>query len=194
MESPANPGRFTESLGFHVEYDKSLGELYERHQNKSQKLKKIKQHQVDLLIDNCDAAISDIHRPIVKTKSATSAVIESNLGGRNLKVGGQINLNTHNYINEVAFSELPEKIEGRITSYNINTYKGRINVVEGGRHVSFELSENCRSDQAVHLILESLNENATLPYFSRQGVIRCKVVKITSRTDKLKKYKIINIL
>ena len=198
----------SESLGFHVDYESSLGEQYEEH-NKEINAPVAKQDQLDLIIEKCQMAIREIHRPIVKTKSATSAVIASNLGGKNRKVGRLMDIDTYKYLQEEFVSEKPGKIAGIITSYNSNTFKGRIYVDEEGRRLPFELFENCRSNQEVQLILESLSEYATIPHFrklsmipgrefdhyiySKFGMIYCEVLENTSRTGKLKKYLIIKM-
>ena len=199
----------SKSLGFHVDYDRPLGKQYKRHQEEI-RAPQINQDQVDLLIDKFDTAISDIHRPIVKSKSATSALIESNLGGQNLKVGGPIDVNTHKFLYGIANSELQDIIRGIITSYNSNTFKGRIYVEEEGfwTQVPFELDQSCRSDRTVQLILDSLRSSATnlssrkLMFYGRElernydrelGIIYCKAIAETSRTGKLKKYFIIEM-
>ncbi|MFH7326423.1 hypothetical protein ACHHTY_08020, partial [Desulfurivibrio sp. C05AmB] len=46
----------SESLGFHVDYNKSLGQLYEEYQEKEVGLPEIRQSQADSLIEKCTTA------------------------------------------------------------------------------------------------------------------------------------------
>ena len=47
-----------ESLGFHVDYNKSLGKLYEEQIAEKADVPKIEQHKMDSLIEKCSTAIS----------------------------------------------------------------------------------------------------------------------------------------
>lgn len=183
----------SESLGFHVDYEKSLGELYEEHKKKQIETPRIEQHQLDSLIEKCTTAITEIHRPIFKTQSATNAIIEATLGGEPSTIGGPIDYSTYEYIHEFFVSETPDVIEGRVSSYNSNTFKGRIYVAKEGRPVAFELAEQCRSNSVVQLIVASLSVNAIKDYSNEWSTVYCKVFRITSRTGHLKKYSIVEV-
>ena len=56
----------SESLGVHVDYNKTLGKLYEESENK--KLPKIQQYQLDSVIEKCSFSIKEMHRPIYQTR------------------------------------------------------------------------------------------------------------------------------
>ena len=182
-----------ESLGIHVDYDKSIGQLYEDNKNQEANVPKIKQHQVDALIEKCSTAITEIHRPIYKTNSANTASIFGDYGDGKKVIGGLMDSHTYEYIHEEFEGELPEVISGRVSSYNTNTFKGRLYVAKEGRPVSFELSEHCRSNNPVQLIVESLSVNAIKDYSNKWSEINCRVFKITSRSGHLKGYKILEI-
>lgn len=183
----------SESLGVHVDYEKSLGQLYEEAQKKKQKIPEIKEHQLDSLIEKCSTAITEIHRPIYKTGTADSATIVASLYNQTLPVGTTFSRDTYEYIRETFMGEEPEIIKGRISSYNSNTFKGRIYVAEEGRPVSFELSENIRTDQTVKLIVLSLSVNALKDYDSEWSDVYCRVFKNKSKLGHLKNYKIIEV-
>lgn len=183
----------SESLGFHVDYDKTLGQLYEEHKELNIDVPKVEQHQVDSLIEKCSKAITEVHRPIFKTHSATQASIQSTMADGNRNIGGLINLDTYSYIHEVFVSDQPYVIKGRITSYNSNTYKGRIYVAAEGRPVAFELSDKCRSNSFVQLIVSSLSVNAVKDYKNVWSHVFCKVYKNTSRSGHLKSYTIVDV-
>jgi hypothetical protein len=70
----------SESLGVHVDFNKSIGQLYEQAKKTNPKLKPVTETQADSLIEKCDAAIREMHRPISMTKTAESAVITCALG------------------------------------------------------------------------------------------------------------------
>lgn len=183
----------SESLGFHVDYDKSLGQLYEKNEAKDSKLKKVEQHKADSLIEKCSTAISDIHRPIYKTKTAEKATIIANIGGARKTLGAEFSKESYDYIHELFVQDTPVVIEGRISSYNSNTFKGRIYVAKEGRPVSFELSQTARSEYSLQLIIASLSANAHKKYEDEWSAIYCKALKNTTRSGHLKSYTIFAI-
>ena len=69
----------SESLGFHVDYDKPLGQSFEEIQESNEELLVPKQHQLDALSEKCQTALTDIHRPIAFSNSATHADITSKI-------------------------------------------------------------------------------------------------------------------
>lgn len=183
----------SESLGFHVDYEKSLGQLYEEHREKKLDAPRIEQHQLDSLAEKCTTAITEMHRPIYKTQSATTATIESTLGDEHRRIGGPLNYSTYEYIHEFFVGDKPSIIQGRVTSYNSNTFKGRIYVATEGRPVAFELSEQCRSDNVVRLIVASLSVNAIKNYKNEWSSVYCRAYRNTSRSGHLKRYSIVEV-
>jgi len=119
----------SESLGVHVDYDKSLGQLYEESKEKKLKLSVPRQSQMDSLMEKCIFAITEMHRPIYKSGSASGASIVVNVRGQKLPLHARLNAETYEFIHETFESEEAEVIEGRVSSYNSNTYKGRIYVL-----------------------------------------------------------------
>lgn len=180
----------SESLGFHVDYDKSLGELYEVSRAKGVQVPRVKEHQLDSLIEKCSTALEEMHRPIFKTGTASTATIQSQVGNERRPVGGALDLQTFEYIHEEFVSNQSDDIEGRVSSYNSNTFKGRIYTTKEGRPVPFELSEQCRSNNVVQLIVASLSANAVKNYNNKWSTVHCRVFRITSRSGHLKKYMI----
>lgn len=86
-----------------------------------------------------------------------------------------------------------EIIEGKVSSYNSNTFKGRIYVLTEGRSVPFKLDIGCRSDLVVGLVVSSLGVNAVRNTNSEWSTIYCRVLRITTRNGTLKSYKIFEI-
>ena len=76
-----------ESLGVHVDYDKTLGQLYKESRGEGQKLPPPREPQLDSLIEKCSSAIREIHRPIYKTQTADSASIVASVENRMLRLG-----------------------------------------------------------------------------------------------------------
>ncbi|MBU1427187.1 MAG: hypothetical protein KJ681_16385, partial [Gammaproteobacteria bacterium] len=89
-----------ESLGFHVDYDKTIGQLYEDKKKAGLAIPKIEQHQADALIEKCSTAITEIHRPIYKTGSAQNANILGDYGDGPKAVGGTFDFQSYDYIHE----------------------------------------------------------------------------------------------
>ncbi|MCH9757808.1 MAG: hypothetical protein K0U19_01720 [Proteobacteria bacterium] len=177
-----------ESLGFHVDYKQSLREQYEKHKDVKEKIPQ--QHQVDSLIEKCNTAISEIHRPIRK-KSVVGAKIFSNLGQTDANVGIPMNLKTYQYIHEEFYDKELYIITGRISSYNSNTLKGRIYVFEEGRPISFTLTDT--NNEFVRLIVTSLSANAIHEYEKQYRTVSCVVRKVKTKNGDLKRYLIIRV-
>jgi len=183
----------SESLGFNVDYDKSLGQLYKEYESKKIVIPKIEVYQADSLIEKCSNAIKEIHRPIYKTKSATRAKVTSNIQGIERPIKGEFSSQTYDYIREIIVSDDEEIIKGRITSYNTNTFKGRVYVSAIGHPVSFELSDSAKTEDGFKLIVASISDNIHKKYESQWCEVCCRVYAITTRTGRLKGYKIIEI-
>lgn len=181
----------SESLGVHVDYDSTLGQLYDEATEQSRHVPK--QHKVDSLIEKCTTALTDIHRPIVKTGTALEARITAARGVKDIPVGPTFDSDTYDYIYEAFAAEHPEVISGRVSSYNSNTFKGRLYVATEGRSVAFELSQTTRFDAPVRLIVASLSVNALKDYKSEWSTVHCAVIRNTSRSGHLKSYTIIHV-
>jgi hypothetical protein len=183
----------SESLGFHVDFNKSLGKLYEENQVKNLNIPTIKQYQADSLIEKCSTAIKEIHRPIFKTETATSASITAKFGNDIKPINANLSIDTYNYIDEIFSNPVPYIIKGRISSYNSNTFKGRIYSAEEGRPISFELQQSAKGDHPLQLIIASLSAYTRNNFDDKWINLYCVVHKITSRSGQLKSYKITSI-
>ena len=163
----------SETLGFHVDYSKSLGQQYEEFKKKNIKIPTLSESKIDSLIEKCDNSIKEMHRPIIRQKTATSAKITIEINKRIYKVKPVFNIDTYEYIHKTYTSDKPEIFIGRITSYNSNTFKGRIFIKTIGRPISFELSKEVRDAKSIRIITYSLDANARrVPL--EEGLIYCK--------------------
>lgn len=184
----------SESLGFHVDYNKSLGQLYEDNKKKNIKLPMVKESQLDSAIEKCSSAITEIHRPIYKTKTADTARISSYIDGEKKPLNPIFSFETFQYIIEEFIKDEVEVIRGFISSYNSNTFKGRIYVPEEKRPISFVLSEGARGENSIQLIVDSLKANALRGFNVEEIPIHFQVQKVTTKTGNLKKYKVLSVL
>jgi hypothetical protein len=176
----------SESLGFHVDYDKSLGQLYEEARRTHAQVPALRESQVDSLLEKTERAILEMHRPIFKTQSAESASLAAIVNGHKRPLKTRLDRETYDFIHETRVSDAPNVIEGRVTSYNINTYKGRMYVSKYGRPVAFELSVPARSQKAAKLLAPSLQRSAEQRYGAPGSVVYCVAFENTSKSGRLK--------
>ncbi|MFG6440512.1 hypothetical protein [Roseateles sp. LKC17W] len=176
----------SESLGFHVDYNKSLGVLYEEARKKNPQLVPVREAQADSLIEKCAHAIVEIHRPIVKTKTATNCKITADYGKGSRPLQIELDEETFSYIHESFRSPVPNLFEGRITSYNTNTFKGRIYVPALERPIAFNLEPQAQSKGSLQIIATSLFHNALKQYFEKGCTVYVVAFLNTSKAGALK--------
>jgi len=111
----------SESLGFHVDFNKSLGKLYEEAQKNKIKLPHIEEHQADSLIEKCNTAMHEIHRPIYMTGTAGKAEITATFNKHETPLETSFSMQTWEYIHETRTSDKEESFIGQVSSYNSNT-------------------------------------------------------------------------
>lgn len=183
----------SESLGFHVDYNKSLGQLYEENLENNINLPVVREAQLDSVIEKCSTAITEIHRPIYKNKTADSARIYANINNQNVPLNPVFSFDSFQYIIEEYTEEDVIEIRGYVSSYNSNTYKGRIYVPVEERPIPFELADNVRGEASIQLIVDSLRANALRNFKVDTIEIYCKAQRITTKAGHLKKYKVLSI-
>ncbi|MFA5923830.1 MAG: hypothetical protein WC856_21475 [Methylococcaceae bacterium] len=183
----------SESLGVHVDFNKSLGVIYEEAKKTRVELPKIQQHQADSLLEKCSSAIHEMHRPIYKTKTADLANVYGVIGAQSIPLQTTFTFDSWEYIHETQTSDSAHQYAGRVSSYNSNTYKGRIYLEEFGHPVSFELSQDTRGEEVVRLVTSSLSANALRRYTNDEGDIYFLAYRRTSRTGLLKGLLIIEV-
>ena len=142
----------SQSLGQHVDYGKSLGKAYEEAKRNNVKVPQIRESQADSLIEKCSTAIREMHRPIYKSETATAGSISSNFAGTARPLSTTLTLETYDFIHETRVADAQEAVVGRVSSYNSNTFKGRIYVAKFGRPVPFELAPNSRTQKTIRFI------------------------------------------
>lgn len=145
------------TLGFHVDYEKSLLQSHEE----AIAAKKITPEKLDSLIEKTESSIADMHRPIVASQSANQAsLFILSRAGRD-QIGPLMTSGTYDFISRTV--RMPELVahEGLVSSYNVNTYKGRIFIPLEQRPIPFELDGSARNQKNVNLITTSLRSNAS---------------------------------
>lgn len=155
------------TLGFDVNFDKSLRVEYEE----SLRKKKITPEKMDSLIEKAEASIADMHRPIVASQSANYALLFANPErSAPTQIGPLMSSETYAYISRGSVDERQETIVGKVASFNLNTYKGRIFVYEEQRPVPFELMYESRSGANTVAITSSLRSNS-IARSSHEGTV-----------------------
>lgn len=183
-----------EALGFHVDFDKTLGEQIEEARRVSDALPKdLGEGKVQALIEKIEPAIKDLHRPISQSETAETAQIgESESGLIVRKTGPTLDKATFEYINITNLTDRETLMDGKVSSYNANTYKGRIYVKSEGRPVSFTLADTSRDLRSIAKIVRSLSSNA-VDRFDEGAVIGFSALRFESKNGRLKAFLITQI-
>jgi len=184
----------SESLGFHVDFEKSLGQQIEEHRAVSDDVpRELDQGKFEALIEKVEPAVRDLHRPISHSGTAETAILgESQSGVIFRKTGPTLDRETFEYIDVTNLSSDPKTYTGKVSSYNSNTYKGRIYVEEEGRPVPFTLAETGRDSRTVFKVVGSLSANA-MDRFDQNAEIRFSALRYESKNARLKGFLILRV-
>jgi hypothetical protein len=149
----------SESLGFHVDYDKTLGQQFEEAKKSGASIKTLPKERFDSVIEKTDGSIKDIHRPIAKSKTAqTGSISRIDKSGIHV-IGEPFNEETWEYMSYSTTDESSAVLLGRISSYNINTFHGRVYLGNHLRPIPFQLDDSAKGPREISIILESLSNN-----------------------------------
>jgi hypothetical protein len=174
------------ALGFHVDYDKALGVQFEEHLAK----RKITPEKLDSLIEKVEPSISEIHRPIVASKTANQADITAHLAsGSSAQVGPLMSRVTFDYLANTVRLDQDTTLEGVISSFNINTYKGRIFSFIDRRPIPFELGDEARDVESLLNVTTSLRANAARR-LNPAAAVRLTVTRFESPSGRLKSLRV----
>ncbi|MFH7325276.1 hypothetical protein ACHHTY_02120, partial [Desulfurivibrio sp. C05AmB] len=140
-------------------------------------------------------AVKDMHRPIYKTGTASRAAIATEFPSRLIvPVKATLTNETYQHLQEEYRSDDVEIFGGHVSSYNSNTYKGRIYIKDIGRPVSFELAPNARNYDSVSIITSSLDANAVRRHSPELSLIYCHAYKNESKSGYLKSLTITHVM
>ena len=183
----------SENLGFHVDYDKPLGQSLNEIRESNPSLNPPEQNKLDALSEKCEGALIGMHRPIVQSRTAERASIASSMGTFEDIIAGPLTETTYDYIKEKIEADESEVVEGFVSSYNANTFRGRFFDPAQQRPISFEMNEKIRTQLRIELLVNSLAANATHDKDRDFGRIFFRVRRITSKQGSLKSYVVYEI-
>ncbi|HEV2162456.1 MAG TPA: hypothetical protein VGR52_09535 [Stellaceae bacterium] len=183
----------SETLGFHVDYNKTLQKQYDEYRGQQTGLFIPPQAKLDSLTEKTEVAIKNMHRPIVWSETASQAVVTARIGsGEAFRIGHPLDRETFDYIDVTERAEHTEKLSGHVSSYNVNTYKGRIYLPDLHRPIPFELAETCRDAISILALTQSLMQTAQ-DKWDAQSAVAFTAFKMTSKSGRLKKLLITSV-
>ncbi|MCW2382113.1 hypothetical protein M2338_001678 [Sphingobium sp. B2D3B] len=172
------------TMGFDLDYDKTLQELY--HESRKGQ---ITESKFDSLCEKIEQNVADMHRPIVMSKTAHFGQV--NRCGYDLNpVGPLMSPITYEYVKQTDRDNQTELISGYITSYNVNTFSGRIFAIDQGRPVPFEIELPYRKKALVGIITRSQHLHGQDP-FTDDAMVTLACERLVSHTGKVKRYIVI---
>jgi hypothetical protein len=181
----------SQSLGFHVDYSEPLLKSYENQQLDDIGVKVPSESQIDSLIEKVQPAIKELHRPIYKNETASRATITAYYGHTEQELTHEFNIQTYEYIKQTVLSNEAKIFVGVISSYNINTFKGRIFLFSNNRPIPFELSRDFRESPFINIIVDSMSQNAR--GHVQSATIYFQAYENTSVNGHLKSLSVVNV-
>jgi hypothetical protein len=183
-----------ESLGFHVDFEQTLGQQIEQSRREGLQISsEIDSGKFDSLIEKVENSIKDIHRPISHSRTAIDAQIGVTERGINFRpVGAKFDIDTFNYISNTRLDENPRTYSGKVSSYNYNTFRGRVYIPEYGRSIPFLLGDSARSDYDIRRIVSSLAEGA-IDRFTSDSEFTFTAFRSESRNGAIKSFIILDV-
>lgn len=175
----------SETMGFHVDYDKTLQQQYSEHM----KATGITRERVDSLIEKTESNIADMHRPVVASKTATRGDVFAFARGEQ-KLGPELSPLTYEYVRQTNRLDEIDEVVGVVSSYNINTYKGRIYSFSEKRPIPFELMHEARDREIVGIITQSQHLNGQ-DRRDPLAVITLSAHRLESATGSLKRLHVV---
>lgn len=174
----------SESLGFDVDYNKTLGQLYTEHEKLNVPV--ITESQLDSVIEKTQNSIIEMHRPIYKSNTANQLKIKAFDSSHSYDISSEIDINSYNYITENIIDGTIITITGVVTSYNSNTFRGRVFIKEISRPIPFEFDPQLKGKRnTISRVIKSLETHA----LNREHLLVTMEVKaVKSIKGKLKGY------
>lgn len=174
------------TLGVKVDFNKSIREAYLEQKEKDKEIRVIEESKVESLIEKTGVAIREMHRPIYKTQTARSAKITAIIGSTTKHIGTDLTVQTYEHLRDIHHGADVETFYGIVTSYNSNTYKGRIYIPEINRPIVFELHESARNTDVYNIITTSLKAHALKKTSDVGALIQIGAIKNLTNSDSLK--------
>lgn len=180
------------TLGYNVEFDKTLVKSHKEllEQRGADPDLSISEGRLDSLMEKTESAFVEMHRPMVWSGTAKKAKI---LDGNGKDVGVSFTAETYEYAANLERENASITLAGIVSSYNVNTFKGRIFIPEEERAVPFLLSESARTLQEINKIVTSLRSNAIERRALKVGV-EISAYRENSSTGRLKSLYVTDVL
>ncbi|MBI4438196.1 hypothetical protein HY631_04560 [Candidatus Uhrbacteria bacterium] len=183
------------TLGFDVDYEKPLLASYQEYK---QKLRDaglpdtamphvLRDAQIDSIAEKVEVAVLNVHRPIFETGTAERARLLAQVEGQQLLIGQELTAATAEYLQHTNRVDGIRVDDGVITSYNANTFKGRVYVPGKQRPIPFVIDEKARGSNEIAQVAASLQRFATDPKGPRVEVSFFGS-ELQSRSGRLKMY------
>lgn len=185
----------SESLGFHVDYDSTLGQQYENMKKSQHKVPVLEQSRFDSAIEKCEQAVKQMHRPIVESKTASEAQLSFKCDHKKEKpVGPPLNKSTYDYIHYTNLSDFEEQIIGFVSSYSANTLRGRVYIEAYNRAIPFEQIGEAKDNISTIRIADNMAINTRARFKKGEHQhIRFSILRVTSRSGQLKKLLVVKV-
>ena len=124
----------------------------------------IDQIKLDFLMEQCRSPILNVHRPIIKSSTASSLKI-SLFGKEHIL----LNSDTYEYLKQEHLEDTKD-IVVRVNRYNIDTFRGRLSVEGIEKSIPFKLDKKSQDEGTTSLINRSLYENNSENYGTGDGL------------------------
>jgi hypothetical protein len=176
-----------------VDYEQSLGAAYEQpHRSEVEiPVPVLEEYRFESLAEKIEPALLEMHRPIVRSQTATHAKVTV-YPGNDRQRESPINRDTYSFLISSTDDDRPIEVRGRISSYNINTFKGRVYVDDERRPIPFEIADVARSSRIISQITSSLRLNARSRN-SEEGDILMTVFPRRRRNGKIRSYLVVDV-
>lgn len=181
----------SEALGFHVDYEKTLLQQYEEISKSDYDIPILTQDRFDSAIEKSENAIKKMHRPVIGEQTASSATIEAITNGKSFRFSGVVNENSYYHMIEYVEADVTSKFFGRVTSYNSNTYKGRLFVYDRLRAIPFELINP--DLETLEIVADSLSDTIRNRKRYKAGAVTVEAYVVSSRTGRIKALHVVSI-
>lgn len=182
----------SQTLGFHIDFDSTLGKQYDELKKERPDQPPINEANLDSLIEKCEGSIKSLHRPIIASKTASGASIYTATGPDITKISADLSRQSFEYVDVSLRDDRPAVFNGRVSSYNINTFKGRLFEFQQARPIPFEMPDFARTRANISLLTESLSANA-IDRTRGHGDLEIVGFAERSKTGRLKKFLVIDV-
>ena len=128
------------TMGIPVDYDKTIGELVD--EKKQRDGITLSEARFDDLAEKCESAVKEMHRPIIHSKTAQRGKLDYIGSPKRISLKTRFTEQTYESLDFERRSVTSKIFTGMVSSYNVNTKKGRLYVKELSRTISFTIADS----------------------------------------------------